>query len=96
MRLSVRPANTGCPAIVAEKLAKTKLAIAVIDHHIEILEAMLSYLVQLQNQRRDWLLVDYDKKIATVKKEIEVAQKHRQKLINLNEKGIEYVDWNFY
>jgi hypothetical protein len=84
-----------CPTIVAEKLAKTKLAIAVLDHHIEILEAILSYLIRSQDQPNDLSLAEYEKKIATVKKEIEFAVRQRHKLMHINEMGIEYRDGNF-
>jgi hypothetical protein len=81
--------------IVAEKLAKTELAIKVLDHHIEILEAMLSFLIGLQDLHKDLLLPQHDKKIATVKREIDFAVRQRQKLKKIKEMGIEYMDGNF-
>ncbi len=87
--------SKGCATTVAENLAKTKLAIAVLDHHIEVLEAILSYLIRSQDQYKDLSLGEYEEKIATVKKEIEFAVRRRNKLMKINEMGIEYSDGNF-
>ena len=67
-----------------------------LDHHIEILEALLSYLMRSQDQHKDLLLVESMEKIAIVKKEIEIAVRHRHKLMKVNEMGIEYIDGNLY
>ena len=65
------------------------------DHHIEILEAILSFLIRLPDPHKDLLLPQRDKKIATVKQEIDFAVKQRQKLKKIKEMGIEYMEGNF-
>ena len=80
--------------IVAEKLAKTEVAIKVLDHHIEILEAMLLFLLRSQDPSDD-LLHQHEKKIATVKQEIEFAVRERQNLKKVKEMDIESMDDNY-
>ena len=77
-----------------EKLAKTEVAIKVLDHHIEILEAMLLFLIRSQDPRNDWLH-QHEKKIAAVKQEIDFAMRERQNLKKAKEMGIESMDGNF-
>jgi hypothetical protein len=66
-----------------------------LDHHIEILEAMLLFLIRLPDPHKDLLLYQYEKKVATVKQEIDFAVKQRQKLKKIKEMGIEYMEGNF-
>ena len=56
---------------------------------------MLSFLIRLQDPYKDLLLPQRDKKIATVKQEIDFAMKKRQKLKKMKETGIEYMEGNF-
>jgi hypothetical protein len=55
---------------------------------------MLSFLTRLQDPHKDLLLRQRDKKIATVKQEIDFAVKQRQKLKKIKEMGIEYLEGN--
>ena len=56
---------------------------------------MLSFLIRLQDPHKDLLLRQRDKKIATVKQEIDFAVKQRQKLKKIKEMGIEYMEGSF-
>ena len=48
-----------------------------LDRHIESLEAKLSFLIRSYDDPSTDLLYQYDKKIATVKQEINDAMEHR-------------------
>jgi hypothetical protein len=56
---------------------------------------MLSFLIRLQDAHNDMLLRQRDKKIATVKQEIDFAAKQRQNLKKIKDMGIEYMEGNF-
>jgi peptidoglycan hydrolase CwlO-like protein len=60
-------------------VVKIEAAIKALDHNIEKLEAKLSFLIKSYDPRRD-LLYQYEKKIDTVKKEIEYAMEERRRL----------------
>jgi hypothetical protein len=78
----------------AEKLATTEektndvtvvdeieVAIKMWDDHIEILEAKLSFLIRSYDDPNSDLLYQYEKKVATLKREINDAMQQRQMLI---------------
>jgi predicted RNase H-like nuclease (RuvC/YqgF family) len=52
----------------------TVVRMKALDHHIERLEAKLSYLIRSYDDSHTDLLYQYDKKIATVKQEINDAR----------------------
>ena len=49
----------------------------------------------MQGAHNDMLLRQRDKKIATVKQEIDFAAKQRQNLKKIKDMGIEYMEGNF-
>ena len=53
-----------------------------LDRHIERLEAKLSFLVRSYDAPHTDLLYQYDKKIATVKQEINDAMEQRETMLN--------------
>jgi hypothetical protein len=56
----------------------TVVGMKALDHHIERLEAKLSFLIRLYNDSRtDSLLYQYEKKIAIVKQEINEVMERR-------------------
>jgi hypothetical protein len=58
--------------------AVTVVGMNALDHHIERLEAKLSFLIRSYDAPRTDLLYQYDKKIATVKQEINDAMEQRR------------------
>ena len=58
------------------------------DHHIERLEAKLSFLIGSYDDPRTDLLSQYEKKIATVKQEIDDATEHRRTLNRLSQMSV--------
>jgi|ERR687892_150578 hypothetical protein len=58
------------------------------DHHIETLEAKLSFLIRSYDDLRSDLLYQYQKKIATVKQEINDAIEQRQTLNRLRQMSV--------
>jgi hypothetical protein len=70
-------------------VVKIEFAIKVLDHHIERLETKLSFLIgSYDDPRTDLLLYQYEKKIATVKQEIDDATEQRRTLIRLSQMGV--------
>ncbi|HEX2170609.1 MAG TPA: hypothetical protein VHF65_09955 [Nitrososphaera sp.] len=82
------------PRTTTEKLATTEdktgdvtvvdeigLAIKMWDDHIERLEAKLSFLIRSYDDQNSDLLYSYEKKVATLKREINDAMEQRQILI---------------
>ena len=59
-------------------VVKIELAIKALDYHIERLETKLSFLIRSYDDPRTDLLYQYEKKIATVKQEINDAMEHRR------------------
>jgi len=64
---------------------KIEVAIKALDHNIERLEAKLSFLIKSYDDPRTDLLYQYEKKIATVKQEIEHAMEQRRTLNSLRQ-----------
>jgi hypothetical protein len=62
----------------ARQGAVTVVGMNALDHHIERLEAKLSFLIRSYDAPRTDLLYQYDKKIATVKQEINDAMEQRR------------------
>ena len=58
-----------------------EVAIKMWDDHIEILEAKLSFLIRSYDDPNSDLLYLYEKKVATLKREINDAMEQRQRLI---------------
>jgi hypothetical protein len=56
----------------------TVVGMKALDRHIERLEAKLSFLIRSYDASRTDLLYQYDKKIATVKQEINDAMEQRR------------------
>jgi hypothetical protein len=56
----------------------TVVRMKALDHHIERLEAKLSFLIRTYDDSRTDLLYQYEKKIAIVKKEINEVMERRQ------------------
>jgi uncharacterized small protein (DUF1192 family) len=61
-------------------VVKIEAAIKALDHNIERLEAKLSFLIKSYDDPRTDLSDQYEKKIDTVKKEIEHAMEERRRL----------------
>jgi hypothetical protein len=62
-----------------------EVGIKVLDRHIERLEAKLSFLIRSYNDNDDPpidLLYQYEKKIATVRQEIDYAMEQRRRTLN--------------
>jgi hypothetical protein len=57
-----------------------EVAIKMWDDHIEILEAKLSFLIRSYDDPNSDLLYQYEKKVATLKREINDAMEQRQML----------------
>jgi hypothetical protein len=57
-----------------------EVAIKMWDDHIEILEAKLSFLIRSYNDPNSDLLYQYEKKVATLKREINDAMEQREML----------------
>ena len=68
-------------------VVKIETAISALDNSIEKLEAKLSFIITSYDPRRD-LLFQYEKKIATVKREIESAMEERLRLSRLSKMGV--------
>jgi chromosome segregation ATPase len=68
-------------------VVKIETAISALDNNIEKLEAKLSFLITSYDPRRD-LLYQYEKKIATVKQEIESAMEERRRLSRVSQMGV--------
>jgi predicted nucleic acid-binding Zn-ribbon protein len=67
-------------------VVEIEVAIKALDHHIERLEAKLSSsLTRSYDDRRTVLLYQYEKKIATVKQEIDDAMEQRRTLNRLRQ-----------
>ena len=60
---------------------KIELAIKALDYHIERLETKLSFLIRSYDDPNSDLLYQYEKKVATLKREINDAMQQRQMLI---------------
>ena len=69
-------------------VVKIELAIKALDYHIERLETKLSFLIRSYDDPRTDLLYQYEKKIATVKQEIDDATEQRRSLIRLSQMGV--------
>jgi hypothetical protein len=69
-------------------VVKIELAIKALDYHIERLETKLSFLITSYDDPRTDLLYQYEKKIATVKQEIDDATEQRRSLIRLSQMGV--------
>jgi hypothetical protein len=70
-------------------VVKIEFAIKALDWHIERLETKLSFLIRsYDDPRTDLLLYQYEKKIATVKQEIDDATEQRRMLIRLSQMGV--------
>jgi hypothetical protein len=69
-------------------VVKIEVAIKAWDHHIEILEAKLSFLISSYDPHTDLLLYQYEKKIATVKQELDDATEQRRMLNRLSQMGV--------
>ncbi len=63
-------------------VVKIEAAIKALDHNVEKLEAKLSFIIKSYDSRRD-LLYQYEKKITTVKQEIDDATEQRRTLNRL-------------
>ena len=72
----------------AAAVVKIELAIKGLDYHIERLETKLSFLIRSYDDPRTDLLYQYEKKIATVKQEIDDATEQRRSLIRLSQMGV--------
>jgi hypothetical protein len=72
----------------ATAVVKIELAIKALDYHIERLETKLSFLITSYDDPRTDLLYQYEKKIATVKQEIDDATEQRRSLIRLSQMGV--------
>lgn len=72
----------------AAAIVKIELAIKALDYHIERLETKLSFLIRSYDDPRTDLLYHYEKKIATVKQEIDDATEQRRSLIRLSQMGV--------
>jgi len=59
-----------------------------LDHHIERLEAKLSFLVRSYDDPREDSLYQYEKKIATIKQEIDDMTEQRLALNRLRQMSI--------
>jgi hypothetical protein len=68
-------------------IVKIEIAISALDNNIEKLEAKLSFIITSFDPRRD-LLYQYEKKIATIKQEIEFAMEERRRLSRLSQMGV--------
>ena len=69
--------------------SEIEVAIKALNHHIEKLEAKLSFLIRSYDDPSTTpLLYQYEKKIATVRQEIEYAIEDRRRLNNLSQMGI--------
>ena len=62
-----------------------EVAIKALDHNIERLEAKLSFLIRSYDDPRTDLLYQYEKKIDTVKQEIDDAMEQRRTLNSLRQ-----------
>jgi chromosome segregation ATPase len=71
-------------------VVKIEIAISALDNNIEKLQAKLSFIITSYDPRRD-LLYRYEKKIATVKQEIESAMEERRRLSRLSQMGVSTV-----
>ena len=69
-------------------VVKIELAIKALDYHIERLETKLSFLIRSSDDPYTDLLYQYEKKIATVKQEIDDATEQRRSLIRLSQMGV--------
>jgi len=67
-------------------VVKIETGISALDSNIEKLQAKLSFIITSCDPRRD-LLYQYEKKIATVKQEIESAMEERRRLSRLSQMG---------
>jgi len=72
----------------AVAIVKIELAIKALDYHIDRLETKLSFLIRSYEDPRTDLLYQYEKKIATVKQEIDDATEQRRSLIRLSQMGV--------
>ncbi|HEU4823607.1 MAG TPA: hypothetical protein VFS97_09320 [Nitrososphaeraceae archaeon] len=61
-------------------VVEIEIAIRALDHHIERLEAKLSFLIRSYGDPREDSLYQYQKKIATVKQEIDDMTEQRRAL----------------
>ena len=75
-------------AAAAAAVVKIELAIKALDYHIERLETKLSFLTRSYDDPYTDLLYQYEKKIATVKQEIDDATEQRRTLIRLSQMGV--------
>ena len=71
-------------------VVKIEATIKALDDHVERLEAKLSFLIKSYDPRRD-LSYQYEKKIDTVKHEIEHAMEERQRLYSLGQMVMKYL-----
>jgi hypothetical protein len=69
-------------------VAEIEVAIKAWDHHIERLEAKLSFLIRSYDDPRTDLLYQYEKKIATVKQEINDATEQKRTLNRLRQMSV--------
>ncbi len=76
-KLATTEDKTGDVTVVDE----VEVLIKMWDDHIERLEAKLSFLIRSYNDPNSDLLYQYEKKVATLKREINDAMEQRQVLI---------------
>jgi hypothetical protein len=69
-------------------IVKIELAIKALNYHIDRLETKLTFLIRSYDDPRTDLLYQYEKKIATVKQEIDDATEQRRSLIRLSQMGV--------
>jgi predicted ATPase len=68
-------------------IVKIEIAISALDNNIEKLEAKLSFIITSYDHHGD-LSYQNEKKIATVKQEIESAMEERRRLSRLSQMGV--------
>lgn len=89
--LNLPRTTTEKSSIIEEKMGnaalvdETEVAVKIWDNHIERLEAKLSFLITSYDDSNSDLLYQYEKKVATIKREINDAIEQREALIGRGE-----------
>jgi hypothetical protein len=89
--LNLQRTTTEKSSIIEEKMGnaalvdETEVAVKIWDNHIERLEAKLSFLITSYDDSNSDLLYQYEKKVATIKREINDAIEQREALIGRGE-----------
>lgn len=89
--LNLPRTTTEKSAITEEKMGnvalvdETEVAVEIWNNHIERLEAKLSFLITSYDDSNSDLLYQYEKKVATIKREINDAIEQREALIDRGE-----------